>query len=192
MVVSRKKQPSLGVLYVVVTAAYPAIKVHEFIKLAQNAGWSVCTIASSQAMHFINVQQIEKITKRPIRSEYKQPGTKDIFPKADAVIAIPLTFNTANKWAMGIADTLPTSILCEYLGKGTPIAAMLWPGTDLAKHPAYIRNRALLKAYGVEILYEPQVYTFDQDFPWQEVMASFQSYIASNLCSANDAILIQK
>ncbi|MBA2680737.1 MAG: flavoprotein [Ktedonobacteraceae bacterium] len=185
MAVSKKKQPSFGILYVVVTGAYPAIKVHEFIKLAQEVGWSVCTIASPQATRFINTSQIERITKRPIRSEYKQPGTSDMFPKADAVIAIPTSFNTVNKWATGIADTLATSILCEYLGKGTPIGAVLWPGTDLGKHPAYAKNRSLLKEYGVEILFEPESYSFEQNFPWKEALSNFQRFIEQRMNSSN-------
>jgi len=38
------------------------------------------------------------------------------------------TFNTLNKWALGIGDTLAARILCEYLGDDNPIVAALPQG----------------------------------------------------------------
>jgi hypothetical protein len=35
-------------------------------------------------------------------------------PPADAIAVAPATYNTINKWAAGISDTLALGILCEY------------------------------------------------------------------------------
>jgi len=36
----------------------------------------------------------------------------------------PATFNTVNKWAAGISDTLALGILCEAYGMGIPTAVL--------------------------------------------------------------------
>jgi flavoprotein len=48
-----------------------------------------------------------------VRTDYKLPGEADPLPKADAILVMPATFNTINKWAQGIGDTLVASILCQ-------------------------------------------------------------------------------
>lgn len=39
-------------------------------------------------------------------------------PPADAIAVASATFNTINKWAAGISDTLALGILCEAYGFG--------------------------------------------------------------------------
>jgi phosphopantothenoylcysteine decarboxylase len=111
---------SRPVLYLMICAAPPAQQIHEFILLLQANRWDVCAIATPQATRWINIPLLEKLTGHIVRTDYKLPGEADPLPKADAILAMPATFNTINKWAQGIGDTLVTSILCECLGRGTP------------------------------------------------------------------------
>ncbi len=148
-----------SVLYLIVCAAPPAQKIHEFVVPAKYMGWDVCIIATPQATSFLDITQLTTLTGHSVRSNYKLPGEVDALPKANALLVLPATFNTINKWAGGIADTLAVSILCEALGRGTtPIIAVPCLKMDLVRHPIFPKNIAFLKEYGVTILHEPERY----------------------------------
>ena len=89
------------------------------------------------------------------------------------MFVMPATFNTINKWAQGIGDTLVTSILCEALGRGTPpIIVVPCLKMDLVRHPAFSRSITLLRECGVHILHEPEHYPSPLMVPWSEILAT--------------------
>lgn len=141
------------VLYLVVCAAPPATQSSELITSAQDAGWDVCVIATPEAMKFIDSKVLASQTGYQVRNDYKPPSTEDVIPKPDAIVVVPATFNTLNKWAQGIADTLAVSILCEHLGRGTQIIAIPYLKAELARHPAFSSSINLLKRHGVKIIH---------------------------------------
>lgn len=163
------------VLYLIICAAPPAQHMPDFITNAQAIGWDVCVIATPQATRFINMSELTDLTGHVVRSDYKLPGEADPLPKADVIVVLPATFNTLNKWALGIGDTLATSILCESLGRvETPIIAVPYLKLDLANHPAFLKNITLLKEYGVHILYDPEKYPSPLIIPWQVILDEVQ------------------
>ena len=163
------------ILYLIICAAPPAQRMPDFIINAQAAGWDVCVIATPQATRFINVPELTTLTGHVVRSDYKLPGEADPLPKADVIVVLPATFNTLNKWALGIGDTLATSILCECLGRGSPpVIAVPYLKLDLANHPAFYKNITLLKEYGVHVLYEPEQYPSPLLMPWKVILDEVQ------------------
>lgn len=80
------------------------------------------------------------------------PHEPDPLPRADAVVAAPLTFNSLNKWAAGISDTLALGLLNEALGLGLPIIAAPVVKEALRRHPAYGAATATLRSCGVHLL----------------------------------------
>src|SRR6266540_1616936 len=117
------------VLYHVVCGAPPAAEAAAFVDLAKLAG-------------------------RPVRHDYKRPGEPDLFPPANAIAVAPATFNTVNKLAAGIADTLALGLLCEYLALPVPIVLAPNVNPPLARHPQYRRSIADLRKWGVQVLEE--------------------------------------
>lgn len=159
------------ILYLIICAAPPAQHMQDFIISAQTRGWKVCIIATPQATRFINTSELAALTGYPVRSDYKLPGEADPLPKADAVIVMPATFNTLNKWALGIGDTLAVSILCESLGRYSfPIIAVPFVKLDLAHHPAFSKSIAVLQEAGVHVLYEPEKYPSPLFVPWEVIL----------------------
>jgi phosphopantothenoylcysteine synthetase/decarboxylase len=146
------------VLYLIVCGARPSAKAAILIRRVQAAGWEVCVIATPQATKFIDVPAFEELTGYPVRSEYKLPDEPDVLPPPDAVVVAPATFNTINKWAAGITDTLALGLACEAMGMGLPIVAVPFPNTALSQHPAFARSVAELRACEVQVLYNPQMY----------------------------------
>ena len=116
---------------------------------------------------------IAELSGHIVRTDYKLPWEADPLPKADAMLVMPATFDTINKWAQGIGDTLVTSILCEALGRGTPpIVVVPCLKMDLVRHPAFSRSVALLRECGIHVLHEPERYPSPLMVPWNEILAT--------------------
>jgi phosphopantothenoylcysteine synthetase/decarboxylase len=165
-----------GVLYVIVCGAPPARDAGRLVQLAQAEGWDVCVIATPSARSFIDSPAMEAATGHPVRSEYKQPDAPDVLPPPDAIVVAPATFNTINKWAAGISDTLALGLLTEALGKHLPVVALPFINAAQAEHPAFQPSIDRLRAAGVQLLYGPDVLELHEPgtgsqrvglFPWQ-------------------------
>ncbi|MGW2937873.1 flavoprotein [Streptomyces sp. NPDC055722] len=136
-------------LYVVVCAAGIAQDVGELISAAQERGWEIGVIATPLALRFFDTAAVEARTGRRIRSAWRSPGDPRPFPDPAAVVVAPATFNTVNKWAAGISDTLALGTLCEAYGLGVPIAVLPCVSEALAAHPAYRASLERLNGMGV-------------------------------------------
>jgi phosphopantothenoylcysteine synthetase/decarboxylase len=148
----------MRVLYVIFCGSPAASLVPGLVRAAIDRGWMVCAIATPQGTKFADLPQLESLTGYPVRSEYKYPAEPDVLPRADAVVAFPATFNTLNKWALGISDTLAVGLLCEYTGLRMPVVAVpsVTVGAGLDTHPAFQRSLALLREYGVRVIHDPE------------------------------------
>jgi hypothetical protein len=73
------------------------------------------------------------------------------------VLAAPLTFNTINKWAAGISDSVALGVLNELLMNGSPIVAVPCAKPALGVHPAYRSSVRLLASVGVTVIDQDRV-----------------------------------
>ncbi|HEU5380334.1 MAG TPA: flavoprotein [Ktedonobacteraceae bacterium] len=175
---SRVQPAGRGVLYVIACAAPPAQNVQEFVVMAQQAKWMVCVIATPHALKFVDVPLIQQLTGYPVRSEYKKPEDPDILPRADAFVVLPATFNTLNKLAQGITDTLAVGLLCEYLCLGIPIVAVPnFHEWDMGRHPAIKKSITTLRECGMCVLYEPEKYPPSNNIPWNQVLEELHKQV---------------
>jgi phosphopantothenoylcysteine synthetase/decarboxylase len=150
---------SRRVLYLIVCASPRTRCVSELISRTQDRGWTVCVIPTPEALKFIDRLALEQQTGFPVRSEYQQQGTgDDPLPPPDAMLVCPATFNTINKWAYGLADTLALALLTEAISLGLPLVAAPALNSAQAAHPTFERSVAALRETGVTILYGPGVY----------------------------------
>jgi Flavoprotein len=143
------------VLYVVACGAYPAGQLPAFVRDAQVQGWDVCVIATPDGVKFLDAGNLSGLTGHPVRSRYKRPDEPDVLPSPDALVVAPATFNTVNKWAQGISDTLALGLLNESVGLGLPVIAVPWPNAALAAHPVFVRSVGTLREWGVTLLLDP-------------------------------------
>lgn len=79
-------------------------------------------------------------------------------PPPDAFVIAPATFNTINKLAAGISDTLALGLLNEAVGAGQPIIAVPFPNQVLARHPAFVASVTTLRSWGLRLLFDPERY----------------------------------
>ncbi|MEZ7002691.1 flavoprotein [Streptomyces sp. AD55] len=136
-------------LYVVVCASGVAGEAGTLITAAQRAGWDVGVVATPQGLRFLDAEAIEELTGYPIRSAWRAPGEPRPLPPPDAIAVAPATFNTLNKWAAGISDTLALGILCEAYGMGVPTVVLPCLNSAQAAHPAYRESLARLRGMGI-------------------------------------------
>jgi phosphopantothenoylcysteine synthetase/decarboxylase len=161
------------VLYVIASGASPARELPEQIA-ALTDEWDVCVIMTPEGARFLDIAQIMSLTGHPVRTSFKDPDAPDVLPPADAFAAVPATFNTINKWAAGISDTLALGLLNEAVGLGRPIVAVPWPNAALARHPAFGRSISTLRDCGITIIFDLENVPDDANprpaaFPWDQL-----------------------
>ncbi|CAM3878126.1 flavoprotein [Kibdelosporangium persicum] len=85
-----------------------------------------------------------------------------------------MTFNSINKWAAGVSDTLALGVLNEMLGVEIPIIVAPCVKASLRSHPAYQESVARLAKAGVSMI-DPETVT-DRDanglavFDWPRIV----------------------
>lgn len=173
-----KKLQQQEVLYVISCGSPVAQFVVGLVTQAQMAGWIVCVITTPQGTKFLDLALLEQMTGYPVRSEYKKPSEPDALPPPDALIAFPMTFNTLNKWALGITDSLAVGLLCEYTGLRVPILAVPITGEGLSYHPAFRRSMRMLRRYGIRLLDRPEASPLQEESPGSTILNALHTYLS--------------
>jgi len=161
-------------MYVVASAAPPVLRISEFVAELRKRQWQVCLIATPTAATWIDLDEISSATGCVTRATPRGPHEPDALPPADALVVAPLTFNTLNKWAAGISDTLALGILNELLGVDIPIIAAPSIKSALRQHPAYSDSTRRLTECGVTVM-DPELITGRDDdglatFEWARIL----------------------
>jgi phosphopantothenoylcysteine synthetase/decarboxylase len=169
------------ILYLISCAAPPARSVATGIRKAQAAGWDVCLILTPSAHRWVepDLADLRELTGHPVRHEYKRPDAADVLPPPDAILVAPATFNTLNKWAAGISDTLALGLITEAIGLELPLVSLPYLNRAQAAHPALSRSVAFLRECGVTVLlgeggflpHIPKHGNVDA-YPWDVALAS--------------------
>jgi phosphopantothenoylcysteine synthetase/decarboxylase len=140
------------VVYVIGFSAPPVLHLDELLVMLDERVWDSYVILSPTAATWVDLDRLAKASGHPVRVEPRTPAEQDPLPPADAVVAAPITFNSLNKWAAGISDTLALGILNESLGLPMPVTAAPCIKSALRAHPAYRSSTRILEDVGVRIL----------------------------------------
>ncbi|HEY0697460.1 MAG TPA: flavoprotein, partial [Micromonospora sp.] len=140
------------VLYVIACGSPLARDVGRLVALSQDDGWEVCVITTPDGRKFVDEAALVRQTGHPVRTNYKNPGDPDVLPPPDAMVVVPATVNTINKWAVGITDTLALGLIVEGQAKGLPIVAVPFTNAVMATHPAFRESIARLRSWDVTVL----------------------------------------
>lgn len=122
-------------LGIVVCGAPLASRAADLAGAAAKAGWVVALTLTDAAEQWV-----------------RSPGLPTVDRALDALVVCPLTFNTANKWAVGIADTSWLGVLNESLAADLPIVAVPMVNETLWRHPAWNATLARLSDAGATLL----------------------------------------
>lgn len=173
--------PPAPVLYVIICGSPAASGVVDFIREVHAQGWIVCAVPTPMGARFVDVDELERVTGYPVRTTYKHPDEPDALPPADAFVVAPATFNTVNKVAHGITDTLAVGLVCEGIGAGRQVVMAPWINRALAGAGPYRRALDLLSEDGVQLVLTdgtaPGGGPMDEQghaFPWEDVAHMLQ------------------
>ena len=163
------------VLYVVASGAAPARELPALVADLTRE-WDTCVITTPEGSRFFDAGRVAEMTGHPVRTSFKDPDAPDVLPPASAFAAVPATFNTINKWAAGISDTLALGLLNEAIGLGLPIVTVPWPNVALARHPAFGHSITTLRGCGITVILSQENLPDDgkpgqAKFPWEQLRA---------------------
>ena len=160
---------------IVACAAPPVLRISELIASMKQRGWQASLVLTPTASSWIDPEGLACNTNALVRVNPRMPyESKDDFGSPDLIVVAPLTFNTLNKWAAGISDTLALGILNEALGSPVPIRAVTCIKESLTLHPAYANSVRLLQASGVNFI-DPEPMTIRAEdgmlnFIWDQLL----------------------
>lgn len=126
------------------------------------------------------INQLEKVTDLPVRTQPRMPGDKSPHPKIDAYIAAPASANTVAKLSLGIGDNQAMTVLCENIGTTTPMIVFPRINAAHARQPAWnehldrLRRAQVHLVYGEDVwpLMEPRAAGGSRQLPWPAIISS--------------------
>lgn len=133
----------------IVTGAPLTARTVDIVRGLQGAGWGVTVAATEAARPWVDVDGITAVAGSPPRFTFADPAPAASQGPPSAVVIAPATFNTVNKLAAGIADTLPHTAACQALGARTKLVVVPMASPDLWAHPAMDRSLQFLRQSGV-------------------------------------------
>ena len=159
----------MAVLYLIVCGARPADRTVEHVADLAARGWDTCVIATPEGRRFFDPEQAQAVSGHPVRVTYKDPDADDVLPPPDVMLVAPASFNTINKLAAGISDTLALGLLNEALGQGLPIIVAPWAKSALRSHPAFPQSIDFLRRAGIRLVEGSG--EAGEPLPWNRVLS---------------------
>lgn len=147
------------VAYLIAFSAPPVLQLDNFVRSLLSDGWDPYVILSPTAAIWVDVELLARASGHPVRVEPRLPHEQDPLPPADTVIAAPITFNSLNKCAMGISDTLALGLLNESLGLEVDVTIAPCVKAALRHHPAYEQSIRILTGAGAKCLNPVEITT---------------------------------
>jgi phosphopantothenoylcysteine decarboxylase / phosphopantothenate---cysteine ligase len=136
-----------------ISGSIAAYKSATLTRLLIKAGAEVQVLMTDAATEFITPLTLTTLSKKPVFtsviSESEWNNHVELGLWADAMIIAPATATTMAKLANGICDNILTA---TYLSARCPVFIAPAMDLDMWKHPATLRNLALLQSYNVGLI----------------------------------------
>ena len=145
--------PQGNVLYLVVCAVTGADRTVDRIREQQALGFEVCVVATERSLHWFEPAEAERVSGHSLQTRMRVFGEPLFQPLGDRVLVAPGGFNTINKIALGLADDMPSGLVCEALGRDVPVTIEVQVGDGFAGHPIFPKHLQLLADAGVELVF---------------------------------------
>src|SRR5579862_3328215 len=140
------------VAYLVLSGTTTAARCPEVLRLLVGLGFStVIAIPTPNAARVIAPRELADIAGVQVVESYFDAAIRPRPPRG-VVLFAPCSFNSLNKLAHGIADSLALSVVAEAIGRGTPV--ILGPSLNqpLLDHPMARASLETLRSWHVTIV----------------------------------------
>jgi phosphopantothenoylcysteine synthetase/decarboxylase len=138
-------------IYVVISGASAARIVPQLLQELVQFELPVYTLLTENSREIISPYHLADVQNHQLIDSYFDPALLNGRQPGLTVVA-PATFNTLNKIAHGIADTLAHSLIAEAIGANWPVIVAPSMNQALANHPQVAQSLKNLERWGVKVL----------------------------------------
>ena len=143
---------TFDVAYLVLSGTTTAARCPELLRGLLELGFpTVITIPTPNASRVIAPRELADVTGARLVESYFDAAIRPRPPRG-VVLFAPCGFNSLNKLAHGIADTLALSVAAEAIGRRTPVIVGPSLNQPLLDHPITRTSLATLAGWGVIIV----------------------------------------
>lgn len=138
--------------YLVLSGTTTAARGPELLRGLVGLGFSaVIAIPTPNAARVIAPRELADVAGAQVVQSYFDLAIRPRPPRG-VVLFAPCSFNSLNKLAHGIADSLALSVVAEAIGRGTPVIVGPSLNAPLLNHPEAQASLAKLPAWRVTIV----------------------------------------
>ena len=139
-------------VYLIVSGTTTAARCPEILAGLVDLGFSrVIAIPTPNASRTIALRELADVAGAQVVESYFDLSIRPR-PALGVVLFAPCSFNSLNKLAAGIADTLALSVTAEAIGRRTPVIVAPSLNQPLFDHPAAQASLRTLPRWGVTIV----------------------------------------
>src|SRR6202795_2974275 len=140
------------VAYLVLSGTTTAARCPELLRGLVGLGFStVIALPTPNASRVIAARELADIEGVQVVESYFDLAIRPRPPRG-VVLFAPCSFNSLNKLAHGIADSLALSVVAEAIGRGTPVIVGPSLNAPLLAHPGAQASLGKLRAWQVRIV----------------------------------------
>ena len=140
------------VAYLIVSGTTTAARAPELLRGLRGLGFAtVIAIPTPNAARVIAGRELADVEGVRLVESYFDVAIRPRPPRG-VVLFAPCSFNSLNKLAHGIADSLALSVVAEAIGRGTPVIVGPSLNQPLLDHPQAQASLRTLASWGVQIV----------------------------------------
>ena len=138
--------------YLILSGTTTAARCPELLRALLGLGFSqVIAIPTPNAARVVAGRELADVEGAQVVESYFDAAIRPRPPRG-VVLFAPCSFNSLNKLAHGIADSLALSVTAEAIGRGTPVIVAPSLNAPLLAHPVAQRSLGVLPGWGVKIV----------------------------------------
>ncbi len=143
---------TFDVAYLVLSGTSTAARGPELLRALVAVGFaSVITIPTPNASRVVAPRELADVSGIQVVESYFDLAIRPRPPRG-VVLFAPCSFNSLNKLAHGIADSLALSVVAEAIGRQTPVIVGPSLNVPLLNHPQAQASLKILPSWGVTIV----------------------------------------
>ena len=140
------------VAYLVLSGTTTAARCPELLRGLVGLGFStVIALPTPNASRVVAPRELADVEGAQVVQSYFDLAIRPRPPRG-VVLFAPCSFNSLNKLAHGIADSLALSVVAEAIGRGTPVIVGPSLNAPLLNHPQAQASLKMLPSWGVTIV----------------------------------------
>ena len=149
---SEVNRETFDVAYLVLSGTSTAARGPELLRALVGLGFaSIIAIPTPNASRVVAPRELADVSGIQVVESYFDLAIRPRPPRG-VVLFAPCSFNSLNKLAHGIADSLALSVVAEAIGRQTPVIVGPSLNAPLLNHPQAQTSLKVLPSWGVTIV----------------------------------------